>query len=772
MLRGLREELRVSQKRSGIIIVTTWLGLLSGLGACLGDVEIPPEAPTLFAIETPTRRPVQNLSGQKPTGCAVLINGEERVAADAAVEWTVAVDLQVGDNVFVLQSQRPSGLTSVRKTRALIVYEPNFPTQPSIANLQSPTREPRQSLEGSKPSGSSLWLGPVAEDGSMGPGQQWLEATDSRTWNASLQLDDVDGVYCFWLTARDVRGQDSEPVDFCVTLDRQAPEIQTRSPQIDELEVVAASWISVAFNEAMQLSASPPAQTLRLRDATDQTISGVLNYQVSSHALVFVPNSTLNSQQTYTVQLDPGLLKDLAGNSSDATTGTWQWSFTCGDQIAATVPNAPSVVLPDAVVSAGHAETATILLTGQKDPNTSLWINDEAVVALSASSQWQAAWPLEVGDNSLQVVARARDGQSSPATALQIERVQLRPPTPVLDPVPPSSTDLDFVVLEGTRAANTAIVLNEEIVVPRSAETQWVYRADLVPGRNLLLLQARDAQGVLSEPLELQVDYAAQYEGPVPSDFHLVISLDLRNLVAVQPISSSLGGGGAHYAVDAWLEGPLELGEMCRFDTAAKERQNINYVATLVHYVGRKVGRTNPFWDADYRAPDYLAALVTGGVFADQGILPSADRRNDSTGHRGGDLVDGSGRVKLTTSDLSSIDGVTEATVLPGTKYIDWYPVRFDGQRLQQGEYLLQVVINLDRDPGWAAANDYETCWENDSDFRRGAHRISARLRLSDGAFQMDIPGEQEAAGTDPETGADQLRYLGPAGMSVRWMQQ
>lgn len=749
------------------VILSPLVLLLVFSFSCLGDVEIPPEAPSILNLESPTRRPVQTISGEKPANCAVLLNDQEIIKANADTNWSAELSLVVGENAIDLLSQRPSGLKSVRHTRATIVYEPNFPAQPSIDSFLNPTNTLSQEISGDKDPGSALILSSLSDSGEILNSQDLVAADAQDRWSASLQLQNTEQAQRFSLIAQDARGQFSEPYDFTVVFDITAASIVSRSPTENETDVPSAAWISVAFDEALDLDPdNPPTSALRLFDSQDNPLSGNLSYQPHSHALLFQADTMLSGQQ-YRVDVDPTKLPDLAGNLSSIHSG-WSWHFTCGDSVDQT-PGTPTVELPPEVIAAGHAEQEMIHLHGTKDVNTSLWINNMAVVALNEQNSWQADFPLQIGENTLHVVARSRTGLTSPETSIDIERVLIRPATPTLDPAPPAQTDLNYVILEGQREANTSIVIGDRVVVPRSPDTSWAYNLPLDPGANEIIIYARNADAVLSEPLVVNIDYRQNFTGPVPADFRLQVDLDLRNLSTVQPIASNLGGR-THYAVDAWLEGPLEAGETCQFDTASKERKNIHYAATMVHYIGNKPNRTNPFWDVDYRAADYLASLVSGGVFSSLGISSEADRRNDSTGHRGGDLVDGSGRVRLSTSDLiNNIDGVTEATTMPGNKHIDWFPLRADGERLPQGEYLLFISLNLDRDAGWVVSNDFETCWDSAADHNRGTHRIVQHVILGADSFRLALGPEVEASGEDIENGADKLHFLGSDGLVIRW---
>ena len=746
----------------------TGISLLLALGtSCLGDVEIPPAAPSIFPVESPTRRPTQTISGEKPADCAVYLNGKKLIPADSQTNWSADWPLQVGDNAIDLFSQRPSGLQSVRHAHSLIVYEPNFPTQPILDEFASHTNVLHHELSGQKDKGTALILRTLDANGQISASLEFVAADDQTTWSASLELEEREGSQAFSLVAQDSRGQLSEPLDFTFIFDTTAAQMSEQSPSADESQVPQNSWVSLAFNEALNLNpTNPPSSAMRVFDEQNNQIAGDLSYQPLSHALV-LQNLSMVSGHSYRVDVDSSKLVDLAGNIP-STHDDWSWNFSCGDASLVT-PTTPSVELPAEVVSAGHAEQEMIHLHGNKSSNSSIWINDIAVVALDEQNTWQADWALEIGQNELIVRAKARTGLSGSSTTVHIERQLIRPAMPTLDPPAPTETDQDFVILEGQRPANTSIVIGDRVVVPRSPNTNWSYNQHLEPGANDIRIFTRDASGILSEALLVHIDYRQNFAGPVPADFRLLVDIDLRNLATVHPIASNLGGR-THYAVDAWLEGPLQAGESCQFNNDTKERQNIHYVATMVHYIGRKPGFTNPFWISDYRAPDYLAALVSGGVFTSAGINPEADRRDDNTGFRGGDLVDGSGRLRLSQSDLTqNIDGVTEATTMPGNKHIDWFPLRADGERLAQGEYLLFISLNLDRDAGWVASNDLETCWDSPADDHRGAHRIVQHLFLGAESFRQALPADSEKSGNDPENGADNLRYVGDDGVVIRW---
>jgi hypothetical protein len=730
------------------------VGFASG---CIGDVDLAPQPPTLFPVESPTRKARQTLEGTKPAGTGVLNHGQVIVSHDEGEAWSYTLDLQPGENQVDLTSQKENGKESTEHTQALIVFEPDFPAQPSLDQVVSPTNQAGQQIGGTKPAQTSLELN----------GSEIVALDAETTWTHQLQLDEGEKVYDFSLVAIDASDKRSEPVDFEIELDQTPPAIVSKYPQGSDIPANALIFIAMDGPLAIAVDTVDP-DIVVVKDSTDTKLSGVVIYNPLSYGLTTAVG--LEADSSYTVSLDPTRFTDEAGNQA-AVQPDWTWQFSTGPADDNTTPAVPVVELPTTVdPDSKHTTAREAALTGTKDSMTSVSINGLEVVTLNDSTAWAYTWALGVGENNLNVTARSVAGLESPPAMVQIFRDAVRPNPPTLDPAPPASVNDPLLVLLGTRQADTSVLYNGVVVVPRGPETNWVYNADLVPGVNEIELSARSADGMLSEPLLLVVDFVQEYEGPVEAGFKLMISLSLRDLARVDPIRTTFDTGSNHYSIDAWVEGPLEPGEVCQFDPIKKERQNIRYVGTITHYIGSKSGHTNPFWDPDYRAPNYLAALVTSGMFEHLGIGPEADRRDDNTGFQGGDLTDATGKIKLTTDDLGDVDGVTAATISSGAQVIEWLPLDRNLQRIQQGEYLIYILIGLDRDPNWVTSNDFETCWGDPVDNGRGQHRIVRRMGLGSVPYSVTIGQASEMAAPDQEHGVDQLRYITSEGVTLRWM--
>jgi len=689
--------------------------------------------------------------------------------ADAVPRAVTHPQRQAADRRY-LTSQLKSGLESVEQTPGLIIYEPNFPTQPTLDPVSSPTNQAQQTLSGGKPAKTSLELRRLDAGGAVTSAEEIVAYGEEEIWSAPLSITGSDGIHRFSLVAIDDRAQASEPRDFEIELDTLPPAIATRHPTPGMSDVPTNAVISVGMDGPLALAVDQlDTEILVLRDGGGSQVSGSLVYNPLAHSLLLV--APLTAATSYTVTLDAARFTDAAGNQTTPAPADWSWSFQSGAASDDSTPAAPTVTLPTSVdPGSGLTNDEELALTGTKEAWTSITINGQEVVPLDDQTTWAYAWALDVGESTLRVQARNRTGRASPETQVTLTRELLKPAPPVVDPLPPETVDQPLLTLEGTKEADTALLYNGNVVVPRSPETTWAYNADLNPGVNEIELRTKSADDIKSDPVNLVVDLVQAYEGPVEAGFKLIISFSLRDLVGVDPVSASFDTGSNRYAAEIWIEGPIEPGETCRIDATSKERQDIDYVATVVHYIGQKEGHTNPFHDADYRAPDYLAALVTGGIFESVGIPASADRRDEVTGYQGGDLVDATGQVRLDTPDLEGIDGITEATITNGVHVYEWLPLTRDFQRIQQGEYLVNIALHLDRDPTWVASNDTETCWGDADDAGRGQHRIVRRMGLGALPYTVQIGQASELGAPDTERGQDQLRYLTSEGVTLRWV--
>ncbi|MFC1641004.1 penicillin-binding transpeptidase domain-containing protein, partial [Patescibacteria group bacterium] len=77
-----------------------------------GDPEIPPSPPTINAVTSPTTEVTQALSGSKPAGSALFVNGIDVTGYTGSTTWSYTASLHSGSNAFTLYAKNPDGQTS------------------------------------------------------------------------------------------------------------------------------------------------------------------------------------------------------------------------------------------------------------------------------------------------------------------------------------------------------------------------------------------------------------------------------------------------------------------------------------------------------------------------------------------------------------------------------------------------------------------------------------------------------------------------------------
>ncbi|PIW11448.1 MAG: hypothetical protein COW35_06880, partial [Candidatus Infernicultor aquiphilus] len=163
-----------------------------------------------------------------------------------------------------------------------------------------------------------------------------------------------------------------------------------------------------------------------------------------------------------------------------------QWKITIKD---ITPPNQPTT---NEVSSPTNISTQ--ILSGTKDANTSIWINEIEVVSLNISTDWSYSLPLIEGENNLSITSRDISGNESTAIIANI----------ILDTVPPevltlnlvtSPTNISLQILTGTKEANSSIWINGTEAVPLNSSTDWSYSFKLIENENNISITSRDVTG-------------------------------------------------------------------------------------------------------------------------------------------------------------------------------------------------------------------------------------------------------------------------------------
>jgi hypothetical protein len=386
---------------------------------------------------------------------------------------------------------------------------------------------------------------------------------------------------------------------------------------------------------------------------------------------------------------------------------------------------------------------------------------------------WSVDLDLPIGTSTIVVASRGSNDQPAALEPIFVVRTEARPEPPAItSPENPATVSEPRVRIIGTKPPNTSVLLNGQPIVCRGAETEWAYEVTLGrAGTTDLTFRTQDDRGQESDPTVLSVRLESAFSGKVPDGFKLQVRFELRDLSKIPGIREEFATGVNNYGIDAWIEGPIEPGEKCVIRDF--QRQNIEYVATIEHYVGRKSGHTIPYKDDDYRGADYLAALISAGVYEFLGHTSGTDRRGpdgrQTDGLMGG-VTDADIKANIDCFGVPEVDACTKATVRQGnTSLVPWTPRKRNGVGLlDQGEYLLWIQINLDRSGTWLYGNDFETCWDDLAYARKGMHRIVWKVALGSREYTEVVPQSAELSGPDFEGGRP-LYFIGPGGVTITW---
>ena len=414
-----------------------------------------PAAPTLIPVTSPTSVTPQTISGNKEANTSVWLNGSEIVAINASTSWSYAMSLSEGSNPISLTCKDGVGNESPATTSA-IVLDTGAPAAPSLSPVTSPTSVTPQTISGNKEANTSVWLGT----------SQIVPLNASTTWSYDMPL--VEGNNAISLTSKDGAGNESPATTSAIVLDTGAPAAPTLIPVTSPTSVTPQTisgnkeantsvWLngseivainaSTSWSYAMSLSEGSNPISLTCKDGvgnespattsaivldtgapaapslspvtsptsvTPQTISGnkEANTSVWLGTSQIVP---LNASTTwsYDMPLVEGnnaislTSKDGAGNESPATT-----SAIVLDTGAPAAPTLIPVTSPTSVTPQ--------TISGNKEANTSVWLNGSEIVAINASTSWSYAMSLSEGSNPISLTCKDGVGNESPATTSAI----------------------------------------------------------------------------------------------------------------------------------------------------------------------------------------------------------------------------------------------------------------------------------------------------------------------------------------------------------------
>ena len=151
--------------------------------------------------------------------------------------------------------------------------------------------------------------------------------------------------------------------------------------------------------------------SIEVKNSTDETITGTVIE--SEDTFTFTPDTELPND-TYTVSLTA---QDDSGNAAE-----FSFSFTFDDQ----APNAPTLTGGSLLTGTlqvqpfeNHSNVITISVSGTREDDTSVWINDAEKVN-TGSGNWQVYLTLSQGSNTLEIYLRDNAGNQSDSIIVDV----------------------------------------------------------------------------------------------------------------------------------------------------------------------------------------------------------------------------------------------------------------------------------------------------------------------------------------------------------------
>lgn len=363
-----------------------------------------PDAPTLSAAPpTRTNQRMHTLTGTKPAGTAVALDGVVVVPTDDATtfSWTITLPQAEGTYSFSFTTRDAKGHDS-EPLRVALTYDvsrpalagryPTSATDAVVANTSIPTNssvfvlfdEPIRSAAAMLPADVVT----VSVGGTPVPGTVALQgAANALVWtpNAPLAPNVVHTVLVNESAVSDLAG--NTPMG-------------------------GATW-TWSFTTGAGPSSTPPTAPTAMAPASspapDVMVSGTRDQWSSIYIngeLVLGPGSS-----AWSVAVP---LPIIGANTLDVSARTATNQVTAGPTLTVTRtvmrPAAPAV---DASVET-TVSTPTLVLTGTKPAGTSVLINGALVVCLNADTTWASVVTLSPGINNLTLITRNAQGDSDP----------------------------------------------------------------------------------------------------------------------------------------------------------------------------------------------------------------------------------------------------------------------------------------------------------------------------------------------------------------------
>lgn len=401
--------------------------------------------------------------------------------------------------------------------------------------------------------------------------------------------------------------------------DRVPPALVMSIPKDGALTDSVAEIVFVLEDQHGLVDTAAVIGSVELRDRRDRLVAGQVTQ--FENRFTFLPQSgNVLPDQHYTLSL---LAQDNAGNSQP-----YSITFTVDGQ----PPVAPEItggsVVPSGLIEPGKANrsnSAVITLSGTREDDCSVWINDSRLVE-AGSGDWSAELTLDQGANLLNVTLRDSSGNPSPVVGVEIFVDSEAPAAALLTPAHESALDTapDHVRISLTEQGSGVDLANSLYSLRNSGmakvEGEWSF------DENLMQLSFTPAQPPLEDStytILLQLaDRLDNRSGLL--QYHFIVDGTPPPAPGIDPISSPVShpalvirGTKEGYAA-IWLDGEEIVGH-----TAATSWQ---YPVTLTP-------GTNEFrFTARNRAGGVSEARLLDVVYGDLPPLPVTSLEVDAEG--------------------------------------------------------------------------------------------------------------------------------------------
>ena len=516
-------------------VILGWIIVLLGLSACApepynGSASMPPflggsTPPDSVTITSPATSPytsntlLTSISGScigKPAHTIEMTGTDlfgteiqtDQVQCDSgsnSFTFTITDPGNDGQYTYSFVQIRNSNQVSSFATSMVWNYDSTPPGNLGVNSVVSPTSLVSQDLIGTKDPNSSIWI-----DSGAGAFEAVASNTDN-TWAYTVYFTDdgtdtgtpVEQVYTYNITSRDALGNETSAIPVSIELDQTPPADPAADPVTSPTNV--RSQVITGTKEA---NSSILFNGVVVVPVDDQT--------TWSHTVYFTTDGSdtgLEEEKTYNYNITS---RDNATPKNVSGAATISITF---DKTAPAKPVLSPVTSPTSLASQ--------VISGTMEAGASVLVNGSATGVTTSGSNWSytASFTTSGTTYTYDITAADGVGNVSAATTASIKFDNTPPSIPVPDPVT-SPTNVRSQTISGTKEANSSILFNGAVVVPRDDQLTWSYEVfftdDGTSGGNdqdglkTYVITSKDDSNPANESTSVSV--SIDFDGTEPTD--------------------------------------------------------------------------------------------------------------------------------------------------------------------------------------------------------------------------------------------------------------